>query len=98
MDDIDVNNILQPLRAALDNAEQRVRIAAIKKLAEIELYGAINSILYALDDPAPDVVMAAIDALEETADESLIPELEWLLQHTDNKIQQRAAEVIEYMN
>ena len=98
LDDIEAYRILKPLRNALDDTEQGVRIAALKKLSEIELYGAVDSILYALDDPDSDVVMAAIDAVEATADESLIPKLVPLLQHPNNKIQQRAEEVIEYMN
>ena len=98
LDDIEAYRILKPLRNALDDPEQSVRITALKKLSEIELYEAVNSIIYALDDTSSDVVMAAIDAVEATADESLIPKLAPLLQHPNNKVQKRAEEVIEYMN
>lgn len=98
IDDYDGSRIVPIIREALNDDNSQVRIAAVKKLSEMEeLHAAVEGILYALNDPDPVVILEALNAIEETSDASLIPELTPLKNHRDLSVQRKAEEIIEFL-
>jgi hypothetical protein len=77
------------------NAE--VRLAAVEKVSEGLGYSAVAGLVRALDDPDPRVVVAAIHGLENAGDDSVVPELEPLLQHRDDRVRTVAAAALELL-
>ena len=74
-----------------------VRLAAVEKVSEALGYSAVAGLVRALDDSDPRVVVAAIRGLENLGDDSVVPELEPLLQHRDDRVRAVAAEALELL-
>jgi hypothetical protein len=73
-----------------------VRAAAAEQLAFGDESG-VPTLLAALQDPDPSVVLAALDALEFVADADAIPSVAPLLQHPDPVVREAASSTIEYL-
>lgn len=50
-----------------------------------------------MSDPAPAVVIAALDAIEFIGDETTIPKIVFLLDHEDPEVRERTVEAIEFL-
>ena len=78
-----------------EDPDPRVREAALEQLAGVELHAAVDALIRALDDPDPHIVVLAIEAIENDGDESLVPEIEPLLDHRDSMVRDAAWEAID---
>lgn len=58
---------------------------------------ALGILLQALEDPDPQVVLAALDAIEYQGDETTVPLLQPLLRHRDPEVRERAVEAMEWL-
>ena len=58
---------------------------------------AANALLGALEDPNPEVVIAALDALEDVGDSSIIVELTPLVAHPNADVRDAAVDAIEWL-
>jgi HEAT repeat protein len=74
-----------------------VRGTAADELGYAGSFGAIEALLVGLDDPDPQVVIRVLEALESTADETLIPLLEPYLEHRDPTVREAVEAAIEYL-
>lgn len=74
-----------------------VRGTAAEELGYAGSFGAIEALLVGLDDPDPQVVVHVLEALETTADETLIPHLEPYLEHRDPTVREAVESAIEYL-
>lgn len=95
LEDFSDSETFGALLSALDDTDIQVRHLVVKMLAEIDLFAAVEGMVYALNDSDPDVVISAITALEDRGDVSMIPKLEHLQTHPDRKVQQKAQQAIE---
>ena len=77
--------------------DPRVRAEAANQLGYADSIGAVRALLRALKDSDPTVVAAAVESLGFTADDSVIPDLEPLLQHPDAQVREQAKRVIEFL-
>ena len=89
-----LHSLLQVLR---DDPDPGVRGLAARQLGYAELPEATAGLVSALEDPAPEVVIEAIGALELIDDSSVIGSLEKLAQHRDPGVREAAAEAIDYL-
>jgi HEAT repeat protein len=89
-----LRSLLQVLR---DDPDPGVRGLAARQLAYAESPEATSGLVSALEDPAPEVVIEAIGALELIDDSSVIGSLEKLAQHRDPGVREAAAEAIDYL-
>ena len=89
-----LRSLLQVLR---DDPDPEVRGLAARQLGYAELPEATAGLVSALEDPAPEVVIEAIGALELIDDSSVIGSLEKLAQHRDPGVREAAAEAIDYL-
>ncbi len=80
-----------------DDPDPGVRASAAYRLVGADSIGATRSLITALADPEPEVVLAVIDTLEYAQDPSLIPDLEPLLEHPDGEVREAAAEAIDFL-
>ena len=85
------------IELAHKDPDAQVRIAAVEALAFDGQLLSVVSLLPALGDADSEVVMAAIEGLEDAADESVLPELERLYEHPDPAVQERAREAVDYL-
>jgi HEAT repeat protein len=77
--------------------DPQVRAAAAGTLGEADdSPAAVRALLRALNDPDPAVVIEAIDGLEWTADASVIPDMQFLLDHPSGEVRERTVEAIEW--
>ena len=83
-------DVMQQLRAALDEENAGARRLAIEVLGRIGEPGARELVLRGLTDPAPEVRMAALTALDRAPDADAVP-LELMLTDPDPRV--RAAAV-----
>jgi HEAT repeat protein len=83
-------------RILKSDPDPRVRAAATASLENSEEFAAVRSLVDALHDPNPEVVVEVIDSLEFAADSSIVPDLEPLLAHEDAQVRQRAADAIAF--
>jgi hypothetical protein len=74
-----------------------VRAEAARQLAFADSFRAGSSLVYALGDRDPGVVIAAIEALEFVGDPSVVPELRALSAHPDQGVRRRAAGAVEFL-
>ena len=65
--------------------------------AEQEDTSAIEALLRALNDPDPQVVIAALDSLEWIGDSSMIPYITPLLQHPNADVRSAAEITISFL-
>ena len=88
---------LQTLLDALyDDPEASVRTAAARRLGDADGFAAVAGLVDALGDPDPEVVVAAIEALEFHHDETIVPYLRELAGgHPDAGVRSAAASAIE---
>ena len=80
----------------LDSSAE-VRAAAAENLGDSDSPGAIDALLLAMSDPAPVVVIAALDAIEFLGDETTIPKIVFLLDHEDPEVRERTVEGIDFL-
>jgi hypothetical protein len=93
--DSDTIPLLSNLVAADPNPA--VRAAAAETLGEAgEFSAAVGALVSALDDPDPAVVIAAIEALEWVGEASIVPEIQFLLEHPHPEVRERTVEAIEW--
>lgn len=81
-----------------NDPEPAVRVAAAENLG----YSAgdpeaIGALLRALQDPEPEVVITALDAIGFVGDHTIIPELGFLLEHPDPKVREATADAIGWL-
>ena len=89
-----LHSLLQVLR---DDSDPEVRGLAARQLGYAESPEATAGLVSALDDPAPEVVIEVISALELIDDSSVIGNLEKLAQHRDPRVREAAADAIDYL-
>lgn len=78
--------------------DPRVRAAAASTLGDnLGETAAADALLTALDDPNSEVVIEALDALEDVGNTSHISEIEPLLRHPDTEVQEAAIDAIEWL-
>ncbi len=77
--------------------DARVRAVAIDQLHFVESYAAIQIALGALQDSDPRVVIAALNVIEAWHDQSLVPNINILRQHSSAQVRARASEVIDLL-
>jgi HEAT repeat protein len=80
-----------------EDLDPGVRAAAAYRLVGADSIDASRSLIAALADPEPEVVLAVIDTLEYSQDPSLIPDLEPLLGHPDREVREAAADAIDFL-
>jgi HEAT repeat protein len=95
--DVNTSDEFQVATEHLANDESpEVRAAAAEALMQSDV-GAVQPLLLALDDPDPQVVLAALDALEFVGDASIVPQIAPLLKHKDTAVRERTVEAIEFL-
>lgn len=77
-----------------NDPDAQVRMVAINQLYFVQSYAAIQIALTALQDPDPRVVIAALNLIEAWYDQSLLPNIELLRQHSSAEVRMRATEII----
>jgi HEAT repeat protein len=79
-----------------DDPSPRVRIAAAETLGDDGTFQAVADLLGMLDDPEPDVLLATLEALDQSADESIEPYVAPLSKHPDAQVREKANEMLEF--
>jgi hypothetical protein len=92
------DDLAELTRLVAEDADPAVRVASAEQLALSDSAIGIASLLGALEDPDPAVVLAAIDALEFSGDALLVPELEPLLLHSDDRVRHAVREAITLLD
>lgn len=82
------------IKALASDENAKVRAAAVEQLEDSETRAAVAALVHALLDPDREVVLAAIDALEFTDDETIADDLRPLERHRDPEVRESAAEAI----
>ncbi len=87
------------LAAAVTNdPEPAVRVAAAESLGyAVGDPAAIAALLRALSDPEPKVVVTALNGIEFVGDHTVIPELEFLLEHPQAEVREATVEAIDWL-
>ncbi len=80
-----------------NDPDPRVRAATTASLGSAERYEAMEALVWALDDPDPEVVLEVIDSLEFAGDASNVWHLEPLLAHPDSRVRDAAADAIDFL-
>jgi hypothetical protein len=80
---------------ARTDPDPRVRAAAVERLGDADTYEATSLLLESLSDPSPQVVVAAIEALEYVGDASLLPRIEALAGHANADVREAVQEASE---
>ena len=80
---------------AKSDPDPRVRAAAIERLGDADTYQATTALLDSLADPSPQVVIAALEALEFAGDHSLIARIEPLANHPNAAVREAANSTLE---
>jgi hypothetical protein len=84
-------------RAAADDIDPLVRIAALDRLGEADSPEVLDPLVAALGDPDRQVVLEVLDVLQDRDDASVIPYVEPLLQDPDPDIREEAEFTIEWL-
>jgi hypothetical protein len=98
--DVDMNGPArdQVFVLAAEDPDPAVRVAALDRLSEEDSGAALEAIHRALADPAPEVVRAAIGALDIVGDETSLPYLHTLAeQHPDPDVRKLARETEDFL-
>ncbi len=74
--------------------DAQVRAVAIDQLYFVQSYAAIQIAVRALQDPDLRVVIASLNLIESWHDQSLVPKIDILRQHSDAQVRVRATEVV----
>jgi hypothetical protein len=90
---------IDALAAAVTNdSESAVRVAAAESLGySVEDSAALDALLRALGDPDPKVVVAALEGVEFVGDHTVIPELQFLLEHPDAEVREATVDAIDWL-
>ncbi|MGH0037508.1 MAG: HEAT repeat domain-containing protein [Myxococcota bacterium] len=80
-----------------DDGDPAVRAAAAEQLEDARGFAGVQALLAALADREVVVVRAAIESLEFAGDESVIAQLEPLLDHPDPDVRHDAEDAIEFL-
>ncbi len=80
---------------AKSDPDPRVRAAAVGRLGDADTYQATTALLDSLADPSPQVVIAALEALEFAGDHSLIARIEPLANHPNPAVREAANSTLE---
>jgi hypothetical protein len=80
-----------------NDPDPEIRALAADILASSGTYGAVRSIISALDSKDPSVLVLAIEALELAGDDSVVPELEPLFDHPDSAVRDAAREAADFL-
>lgn len=87
--------------ALLSDPSAGVRAAAAETLSESmddrDERLAARSLIQALDDPDPEVVLAALEALESVGAPTDVPDISPLLEHPDERVREQAVDTIEWV-
>ncbi len=83
------------LEILAEDPDPRVRAAAVQQLGDSGSHWAVRGLIDALGDAEPEVVLRAIEALEFEGDESVVPNLEPLLDHRDLAIREATRDALE---
>ena len=83
------------LEILAEDPDPRVRAASVEQLGNAGSHWAVRGLIFALDDSDRAVVLLAIEALESEGDDSVIPDLEPLLDHRDPVIRKATREAID---
>jgi HEAT repeat protein len=81
---------------AREDPDPRIQMAAIETLAEDGTFQAVSELVTMLEASNPDVLVATLDALDLSGDESLAPRVEPLASHSDAAVREKAREMLEY--
>jgi HEAT repeat protein len=85
-------------RLANDRSPE-VRAASAQALGSLTATRAGTSALVAaLDDPDPQVVLAALDSLQWIDDPSVLPDVQKVLDHSDPEVREAAAETVSWLD
>jgi hypothetical protein len=97
LDDLDAEGEALPriVDLARTDPDAGVRAAAVARLADAGSFRAQAALLDALADPSPQVVIAALGALEDVGDESMLAQIEPLATHADPAVREAANETLE---
>ena len=94
----DAEGIAALAAAVTDDPEPAVRVAAAESLGHsLEDPAALAGLLRALDDPDPEVVVAALDSIGFVGDHTVIPELQFLLEHPNAKVREATLDAIDWL-
>jgi len=74
----------------------RVRVAAAELLGDDGTFQAVAELIGMLDDPEPEVLLATLEALDRSGDESIEPYIEPLSDHPDSRVRETANEMLEF--
>lgn len=90
---------IDALAEALKNdPEPAVRVAAAESLGySVEDPAALSALLRALGDPDPGVLLAALDGIEFVGDHTVIPEIQFLLEHPNAEVRQATVDAIDWL-
>lgn len=80
---------------ATDDPDPGVRMAALEELEGEGGYAALRTLIRALDDADPAVVVRALQAIAYLGDPTLRPELAFLAEHRDAGVRAALAETLE---
>ena len=94
----DAEGIAALAAAVTDDPEAAVRVAAAESLGHsLEDPAAVAGLLRALGDPDPEVVVAALESIEFVGDHTIIPELQFLLEHPDAEVREATLDAIDWL-
>jgi len=80
---------------AKSDPDPRVRAVAAERLGDADTYQATTVLLDCLADPSPQVVIAALEALEFSGDSSLVPRIEPLANSPNPAVREAANATLE---
>ena len=80
---------------AKSDPDPRVRAAAVERLGDADTYQATTALLDSLADPSPQVVIAALEALEFSGDRSMLPRIEPLANHPNPAVREAANSTLD---
>jgi hypothetical protein len=80
-----------------NDPEPEIRAVAADALVSSGSYGAVRSLIAALDSKDPAVLLLAVEALEFAGDDSVVPDLERLFDHPDSAVSTAAREAADFL-
>jgi hypothetical protein len=81
-----------------DDPESAVRVAAAETLGQaLEDPDALGALLRALTDPEPEVVITALDGISFVGDHTVIPEIQFLLEHSNSEVREATVDAIDWL-
>jgi hypothetical protein len=93
--DPDGEALSQIAELARSDPDPGVRAAAVSRLGDGDTFRAQSALLDSLADPSPQVLIAALKALESAGDESMLGQIEPFAAHPDPGVREAASETIE---